>query len=76
MRRTLKSKLLYDRYSYKATDQFARACWFSHLASCAEPAIRTECRRSRIVVAVGTTIAGRSRTDPYVRVYAYGSYRG
>ncbi len=27
-------------------------------------------------VAVGTTITGRPRTDPYVRVYAYGSYRG
>ena len=27
-------------------------------------------------VAVGTTIADRPRTDPYKRVYAYGSYRG
>ena len=30
----------------------------------------------RIVVAVGTTIADRPRTDPYKRVYAYGSYLG
>jgi hypothetical protein len=27
-------------------------------------------------VAVGTTIADRPRTDPYERVYAYGSYKG
>ncbi len=29
-----------------------------------------------ITVAVGTTIADRPRTDPYERVYAYGSYEG
>jgi len=28
------------------------------------------------IVAVGTTIADRPRTDPYVRVYAYGSSEG
>ena len=27
-------------------------------------------------VAVGTTIADRPRTEPYVRVYAYGSHLG
>ncbi len=27
-------------------------------------------------VAVGTTITDRPRTDPYERVYAYGSYEG
>jgi hypothetical protein len=27
-------------------------------------------------VAVGTIITDRPRTDPYVRVYAYGSYHG
>jgi hypothetical protein len=30
----------------------------------------------RLTVAVGTTIAGRPPTDPYERVYAYGSYDG
>ena len=29
-----------------------------------------------ITVALGTTIADRPRTDPYERVYAYGSYEG
>jgi hypothetical protein len=29
-----------------------------------------------ITVAVGTTIADSPRTDPYERVYAYGSYEG
>jgi hypothetical protein len=29
-----------------------------------------------VAVAVGTTIADRPRTDPYERVYAYGSYEG
>jgi hypothetical protein len=32
--------------------------------------------RGIVVVAVGTTITDRPRTDPYVRVYAYGSYQG
>src|SRR6516165_798794 len=30
----------------------------------------------RATVAVGTTIADRPRTDPYERLYAYGSYQG
>jgi len=31
---------------------------------------------SVITVAVGTIITDRPRTDPYERVYAYGSYEG
>jgi len=32
--------------------------------------------RNDIVIAVGTAITDRPRTDPYVRVYAYGSSEG
>ena len=37
---------------------------------------RTNLRVEFIFVAVGTTIGGRPYTDPYERVYAYGSYEG